>query len=173
MASSISAEMAAYCAARSTSGTDGVFDSTIPTSSMPVLTYRRQQLDGRPSALERAVNGFHDPYHVSALWPSGERAAALRHALQEVAALILERLAYLDPGTDDVAVAQAELVLAVAGGHLHHRCDALLVDPHRLHRVQVVEGDPLVAADDDDFPHLVRIGPAHVDVADHIARIAK
>src|SRR5919199_174323 len=115
MASSTSAAMAAYWAARSTKGTDGSFDSLpgpIPTIPVPmtIVLFSRPHLDGRPSALERAIDGVHDPHDLPALRPAGERAPALRDALQEVATLIPQWLADHDPGADDVAVAQAELV---------------------------------------------------------------
>src|SRR5690606_13877151 len=92
-------------------------------------------------------------------------------AVGEVAGECLERLPGLDARANDVAVAHHQLVPAVALPVLHQGSYALLKDTHLFHGLKVVEDDPLVASNDNDFANLVGIGPAHMDLAQHVVGI--
>src|SRR5512142_2745226 len=87
---------------------------------------------------------------------------------QELLALELERLVGGDLRDGDVA--GARLPLAVAVRPLPRR---LLVDGHLALELHVVEHDHLLAADDRDPAHLVRVEPRQVHVRDLPAREAQ
>src|SRR5262249_8045147 len=99
--------------------------------------------------------------------PAGEQG------IQEVAALVLQRLARFDLRTDDVAVTHEQLELAVRVRNRLADRDAALEHPHPFGVVQIVEDDAPPAADRDDLADLVRIGPADMDVADDAVRVAE
>ena len=83
-------------------------------------------------------------------------------------ALVLERLTHLESGTHDVAVADLQPILAVGHWFGWSGLDSFFEHPHLFDAVEIIENDAPVAPDHDQFPCLVRIGPAHVDVADDI-----
>ena len=57
----------------------------------------------------RTIHGFEYAYDFSALDSAAYWALPQPHALQEMTALILERLRGFDPRTDDVAVAKEHI----------------------------------------------------------------
>src|SRR5205823_8687090 len=87
---------------------------------------------------------------------------------QELLALQLQRLVRGD--LRHVDVPRARLPLAVRVGPLPRR---LLVDGHLALELHVVEDDHLLAPDDGDPPHLVRVEPGEVHVRDVAAREAQ
>src|SRR5262245_43914697 len=96
--------------------------------------------------------------------PIGGDAAGVApagHEVEECLALEPERLVGVDLRAELVAGARAPL--AVAPGRLPRR---LLVDGHLVLQLHVVEHRHLVAADDRDPPHLLRVEPRQVHVRD-------
>src|ERR1700682_3706963 len=116
-------------------------------------------LHGRAFESERTVSGFQDSHDLLALPAPGYRTDLPGDALQKVPALVLERLTDFNPRTQNVSVANVEGILAEVVRLGIHRADPLLEDAHLFCPVQVVEDDSPVAADDNDFPRLVGIGP--------------
>src|SRR5262245_62132663 len=76
--------------------------------------------------------------------------------------------------TRDIAVAKLKLVFT-EGRRLSSdlRLHAFLEDAHVLGGVQIVESDPCIAPDDDELSNLVRVGPADVNVSDHVVRVTE
>src|SRR5262245_61209961 len=124
-------------APRCTSAAPGSSDFWLPTSDSN---------RGTPGT-HRAVDRGQRSNHAEAELAAGDRRAAAVHGVDEVGALVLERLARLDLRADDVAVADQQLELAVrVGDRLAHR-DAALEHAHALDVVQIVEHHAPAAAD--------------------------
>ena len=102
---------------------------------------------------------------------SGGRPRANR--LDEIRALVLQRLTRLDLRADDVAVAHQQLEFAVRFGHRLTHGYSSLVDAHAFGIVEIVEHDAAVAAHGHDFADLVRVRPADVNVADHLVGVTE
>jgi hypothetical protein len=119
----------------------------------------------------RTIHGFEYAYDFSALDSAAYWALPQPHALQEMTALILERLRGFDPRTNDVAVANLKAKLAVVQRLFLHRAYAFLKDAHLLKSVEIIENDAPVTPDDDNLASLIRIGPAHMNVTDDVARV--
>src|SRR5437773_8894790 len=127
--------------------------------------------DRRAVQAQRAIDGLQHPHHAFAVTPARDRPDARSNAVDEVPALILQRLAGFELRAHDVAVADLQAMLAVGerfGGGL----DPLFKHTHLLDAVEIVEHHAAIAADNDQFARLVRIGPAHVDVPDDVGAIA-
>jgi hypothetical protein len=126
-------------------------------------------------ALQRqgSVYGFKYAYDFFSFASAGERLRTSRYGLQEMPALILQRFADLDPRTQNVAVANLEVVFAIAerlGGHRPH---TLFVDPDLLEAVEVVEDNATIAPDDDNLTRFLGIGPADVNVPNDVVWITE
>ena len=94
--------------------------------------------------------------------------AALAHEPHEVRELEPQRLVGRDLRAEDVAGARLPLAEV-----LRRLLGPLLVDRHLALELHVVEDDHLVAADDGQLPHLVRVEPREVEVGDLAAREAE
>src|SRR5207244_6488899 len=79
----------------------------------------------RPLALERSVDGFHHPHDLTAVPAAGERTGAVRNAIQEMAALVLERLCDFNSRADDVAVTHHQPLMAIIRSFLDIRENVL------------------------------------------------
>src|SRR5690242_36924 len=108
-------------------------------------------------ALREELERAHDLEPVVHLAP----VPALLHEPDEVLALELERLVVRHLGTEDVARARPPLAVRVR--RLLRR---LVVDGDLAVELHVVEHGHLVAADDGEPPHLVRVEPREVHVRD-------
>src|ERR1700730_7878696 len=103
-------------------------------------------LDGRAFERERTVSGLQDPHDLLAFPAPRYRTDLGGHALQEVPALVLERLADFNSRTQNISVSDVDVILAEIERFGIHGADALLEDAHLLDPVQVVEDDSPVAA---------------------------
>src|SRR5437016_11240162 len=124
-------------------------------------------------AFDGSIHGFENSHNFPSLDAAANRALPRPHALQEMAALVLEWLYRFDARADDVAVANLEAELAIVERLLLHKAYALLEHSHLLEPVKVIEDDAPVALDNHDLPRLVGIGPANVHVSENIARITE
>ena len=144
--------IARYCAFRSTNGNH-------------VDLPWRLDVDGLAPSAHRAGGGLDQLDDAQAEMAVGLGWLAVLDAVDEVLAGDAERLGRVQLRRPHVArpVADAHLVdlLGVVG-----EADALVVDLDLLARLQVVVGDHLLAAADQDLPDLHRREPADVDVRD-------
>src|SRR5258708_18422813 len=97
----------------------------------------------------------------------------LFHAVHEMQALLFQRFAQGYARTDDVAIADRELMLGVVDRLLRAGLHALLEDADRLLWVQIVEDDSFITAYGNYLPYFIRINPTHVNVCSNVVRIAK
>src|ERR1700722_8571598 len=88
-------------------------------------------------------------------------------------ALVLQRFDRFNTRTEDLSVPDLEPKLAVIQRLLLDRTYALLKHPHLFNAVQVIEDDPLVTLDHNDFARFVGIGPANVHVSQNVFGIAQ
>jgi hypothetical protein len=89
-------------------------------------------------------------------------------------ALILQRFARRNGRAEDVTIAQEELELAERHRFLvRHECHSLVEDPDTLQWVEVVEYDSALASDDHYLSDLVRVDPAHMNVADEPVAVSE
>src|SRR5215468_6381766 len=162
-----------------TPGRPGGYPSNTPGSTIDPAPSRtsaapgRSHFNGCASRSHGRLDGHEGPDDADAEARVRQRRGPGSNRRDEFQALVLQRLARLHLRADDVAVADEQLELAERFGDRLADRYAALEDAHALHVVQVVEDDAAAAADDDDLAHLVRVGPADVDVADHAVAVAE
>src|SRR5581483_1063089 len=120
------------------------------------------------AAIERCGQPVERAHDAGTVLRDLAAVAVAAHQPEELLALELERLVRRD--LRDVDVAGARLPLSVGIGSLPRR---LLVERHLALELHVVEDHHLLAADDGDLPHLVRVEPREVHVRDLAARKAQ
>src|SRR5262245_15522743 len=130
-------------------------------------------LDRRPPRPHRRLDGGQGANDATPEHSARERYAVRVDRVDELQALVLERLAWLDLGADDVAVAYEQLELAVGFRDGVAGRDAALVVPDPLDVVEVVEDHAAAAAHRHHLAHFVWIRPADVDVADDAVPVAE
>ena len=122
----------------------------------------------RSARPHRCVDRHQRSNHAGSEAPSGHGRRSREYRVDEICALVLERLARVDFRADDIAISNEQLELPERiGNGLAHR-HAALEDPDPLDVVEVVEDDATAAANGHDFAHLVGIGPTHVNVPNHV-----
>src|SRR5436190_18895641 len=166
---------------RSTSANPGSSERRLVTSSIMLNTVehwntahpgtRSSHVHHLAAGAHRRLDGRQRPDHGQTELPARDGRSPGGNRVHEFLSLVLERLARFHFRADDVAVADEQLELAVRVGHrLAHR-DAALEHAHALGVVQVVEDEAAPAAHGNHFADLVRVGPAHVDVAHHLVAV--
>src|SRR5881397_2966622 len=124
--------------------------------------------DGCASQPQRAVDRLEYLHYLLAVAGACHGGRARGDAFQEMPALVLERFTDFEPGTHDVAVTDLEPIVAVGQWFSRRGLDALFEHAHLFDAVEIVENDAAVAPDHHQLPCFVRIGPAHMDVADDV-----
>src|ERR1700687_2761373 len=125
------------------------------TSTHPVTSH----LGGGALRAHRRLDGGQRADHAPPAGAARQRDPACVDGLDELQALVLQRLARLDFRAHDVAIPHEQLELTIRFRHSIARGDAPFEVPDPLEVVEVVEDDPPAAAHRDDFADLVRIGP--------------
>src|SRR3977135_2552935 len=90
-----------------------------------------------------------------------------------MATLIFQRFRGLDSGADNVSISYLETRFAIVQRLLLQGTYSLFKNSDLFNPVEVIKNDALVTPDDDDFPSLVGISPAHVNVTNDVSWITK
>src|SRR5437879_1841879 len=132
-------------------------------------------LDGHLNsfAVKGSIHRFKYPDYAQALNAAADRALLCSDTLQKMSALIFQRFDRLNPGTDDVTLADLEPKFAVSEGLRVEGDHAFFTYPDLLNAVQIVEHNAFIVLHHHDFASFVRIGPAYVDMREHIVGITQ
>src|ERR1700738_1831075 len=124
-------------------------------------------------AFNRAIHCFENTDDFAALRAAADWALPLAHALQEVAALVLQGFRGLDPRADNIPIADFETRLSIIQRLLLQSTHAFFEDSHLFNAIEVIENDALVTPHDDDFSSLVRVGPADMNMTNDVSRVTE
>ena len=124
----------------------------------------------------RPVDGLEGANDTQTLPRPRERLGPILDAIEKVLALVLGRLTHNHLGDADVPLADAHAKgreridqVRVAAFVVH----LLVVNPKRLRKGSVVEGQHLLVSDESDVAHLAGVEPGRVEVDENFARIAQ